>query len=166
LGMSGVDGPCPTAHLGRQAIMQVVITSTARMEIDCQPSNFKMRLSEGSTEVPPFGLSRPDSGQHTLCRSLREIATSFRMRVPQVMATTLRRAYPDLSIPFFWPSLFRQTVPPDVIPVSPPTRSNSQKVAAVEQIGASACGDRNVTPQPAVVIRRFSRTPRRARIPR
>src|ERR1035437_6391845 len=45
-GTMGVDGPCPIAHAGKQAIVQIAITSTPRMEIHCRTSNMEMCPSE------------------------------------------------------------------------------------------------------------------------
>ena len=104
--ITGADGPCPTAHAGKLAIMQVAIRSSARVEIRCQPSNIKMRLSEDPTEMIPFVLPSPDSGQGNLSRSSREMVTQFRMRASRVMANTVRRTNRYLFIPFFWPPCF------------------------------------------------------------
>src|ERR1039457_395119 len=61
-GTMGIDGLCPTAHAGKQAIVQVAITSTPRMEIHCQPSNIKMRRSEDFNRDYPIRSSQSRFG--------------------------------------------------------------------------------------------------------
>src|ERR1700756_632602 len=96
-GTRGADGPCPTAPVGKHAIVHVAITSTPKMGIACQPSNTRRRRFEDSAEITPVAFPSPDSGQHTFSGALREIATHVRMRVSEVAANTVRRTYLSLS---------------------------------------------------------------------